>query len=368
MNLCDHSLCTGCLVCISSCKHNAIQIKKDSYGFNYPNIDSNLCTNCNQCIKKCPVLSPIEGYEPQNAYACYNLNEKERFKSASGGIATLLAESFINNGGIVYGCAFEQPFEINHIRCTTYTDINKIRNSKYVQSKISNILIQDIKDDLVKGKNVLFIGTPCQVAGIKKLFPKQNRLYLVDIICHGVSSKQFLLDTLPSIIKSSKIQNILFREKSRYHFSIIDEKGKYIVSRPLSNDFFMKGFFNGVIFRESCYTCKYANNKRFSDLTLGDFWGLKSLIIRDRTGVSLVLKNTEKGEAILNKIKNDILCDERPLNEAFAGNEQLNHPFKKTLRINIFRFLYPILGYKKSIWCALPDKVLIMYLKHLLKK
>lgn len=368
MNLCDNSLCTGCLACLSSCKHNAIQLIQDKNGFTHPIIDNSLCIKCNLCIKKCPVLSPVKLNEPQKAYACHNKNEKERFKSASGGIATLLAQSFINNGDIVYGCAFEQPFEINHIRCTTYEDICRIRNSKYIQSKISKELIQNIKKDLAEHKNVLFIGTPCQIAGIKNLFPTNNGLYLVDLICHGVSSKQFLLDTLPSIIGHTNIKNISFRKKSKYHFSIIDEKDNLIVNRPLSNDTFMKGFFNGLIFRESCYTCKYANQKRISDLTLGDFWGLKSYTIIDRVGVSLVLMNTEKGNNLFNRIINDIKSEERPLNEAFAGNEQLNNPFKKTFRTSIFRYLYPKIGYNKALWCALPDKVLAMHLKHLLKK
>ena len=341
---------------------------KDKNGFVHPTINNNLCIECNLCIKKCPVLSPVKLNEPQKAYACYNINKTERFKSASGGIATLLAQSFIKNDDIVYGCAFEQPFEFNHIRCTTYSDIYKIRNSKYVQSKISKNIIQSIKKDLAEHKNVMFIGTPCQVAGIKNLFPSNNNLYLVDIICHGISSKQFLLDTLPLIMGHINIKNISFREKSRYHFSIVDENDNLIVNRPLSNDFFMKGFFNGLIFRDSCYTCKYATRKRVSDLTLGDFWGLKSTIISDRIGVSLVLKNTEKGDILFNRIIKNIKSEERPLIEALAGNEQLNHPFKKSIRTIIFKFLYSKIGYKKALWCTIPDKILAMYIKHLLKK
>lgn len=364
--ICPKEKCTGCGLCAHICKHKAINIEIDKYGFKYPKVYDNLCIKCGLCKIKCPSLSQQENKYPIKAYACYNINDNERQKSSSGGIGHLLAQYITKSNGIVYGCAFTPPWRIEHIRCTNINEIESLRGSKYVQSDISNIY-ESIEKDLNESKKVLFIGTPCQVAGIKAAFPHKDSLYLIDIICHGVSSLQFLKETLPNI--KIPIGNIKFREGTFFRFSLETLSGRKILSRNLNNDMYMKGFFNGTTFRPNCYTCPYAKQQRISDITIGDFWGIKSTIIKNiDKAISLSLINTLKGEILFNQCKNQMFTETRPLDEAFAGNEQLNHPFKKTFRTSIFRFLYPQLGYNKALWCALPDKVLAMRLKYLLKK
>lgn len=364
--ICPKEKCTGCGLCAHICRHNAISIKIDKYGFRYPEVNNDLCIKCGLCKKKCPSLSQQTSKYPTKAYACYNTNDNERKKSSSGGIGYLLAQCVTKSKGVVYGCAFTPPWGIQHIRCTSINEIERLRGSKYVQSDISNIY-DSIQKDLKASKKVLFIGTPCQVAGIKAAFPENESLYLIDIICHGVSSLQFLKETLPHI--KIPIANIKFREGTFFRFSLETSSGTEILSRNLSNDMYMKGFFNGTTFRPNCYICPYAKQQRISDITIGDFWGIKSTTIKNiKDGISLSLINTLKGEMLFNQCKDQMFTEIRPLNEAFAGNEQLNNPFKKTFRTSIFRYLYPKIGYNKALWCALPDKVLAMHLKHLLKK
>lgn len=363
--ICPKEKCTGCGLCAYVCKHSAISLQVDKYGFKYPKVDDSLCIKCGLCKKKCPSLSQLTDNHPIKAFACYNINDNEREKSSSGGIGHLMAQNIIMSQGVVYGCAFTPPWGIQHIRCTSVSDITKLRGSKYVQSDVSNVY-ESIKKDLSESKNVLFIGTPCQVAGIKAAFPKATYLYLVDIICHGTPSLQFLEETLPQL--NVYIENMKFRDGTHFRFSLESLSGVEFLSRDLSDDMYMKGFFNGTTFRPNCYSCQYAKQSRISDVTIGDFWGLKSDKIKDNSkGVSLALINTDKGFSLFSQCKNQLYAEERPLEEAFAGNEQLNHPFKKGFRTSIFRYLYPKLGYNKALWCALPDKVLAMKLKHLLK-
>lgn len=365
--LCSPQYCTGCGACMQICKHHAITMKLDILGFKHPKVNQELCTNCGLCSKKCPSLNPIPIVYPQCAIACHTIDKTERENSSSGALATILAKHIISKGGIVYGCAYLPPMEVRHIRCKNVSDIQRIKGSKYIQSNL--VPIYDLlKQDLSNGICVLFIGTPCQVAAIKALFGKYDTLYTLDIICHGISSLSIFKSTLPSI-PNENIANITFRKNNKYHLSITSSDGKLLYERPIDDDMYMKGYFNGTIFRHSCYICQYAQRKRCSDITAGDFWGLKSNTIREADkGVSLALINTPKGQRLFNGCTKEMYVEERPLNEAFAKNEQLNHPFHKNFRSDIFRYLYPKLGYNKALWCALPEKVLAMKLKNMLHK
>ena len=62
--------------------------------------------------------------------------------------------------------------------------------------------------------------------------------------------------------------------------------------------------------RRSCGICPYANIKRVSDITIGDFWGWEKLglsINNDNKGLNLVLINTKKGKSFFTKIKDEQL-------------------------------------------------------------
>lgn len=364
--LCDIKECTGCAACYASCPHNAISFEKDKYGFSYPVIDKKLCVDCKSCERKCPSLIKLKGNMPYKAIACHISDENERLKSSSGGLATLIARYFIEIGGIVYGCAFLNSTNVKHIRCTTYNDLQKLRESKYVQSSLNSIFAL-IQKDLKQGHRVLFIGTPCQVAGIKSKYSRYENLYTMDLVCHGVPSLQFFIDTLPKEYIISDNFKYSFRKNISYCISIC-ENGKIVYQRPLYKDIFYKGFFNGLIFRPSCYNCLYAKPERNSDITLGDFWGLKSKLISDiEKGVSLVLINTDKGKSIFDKLGDKIIFEDKTLKEAFENNEQLNHPYGENFRAKLFRKLYNIFGYKIAIWMSLPEKIIGSRIKNFLQ-
>ena len=181
--------CSGCTACLNSCPNNAISMKENEQGFLYPYIDKNKCTNCKLCTKVCPFKK--EWFENNKneipkVYALKNKDENIRDNSTSGGAFSILAEYVIKENGIVYGALLDENNIVKHVRIDELKNIQQLRGSKYVQSFLGNIF-KDVKNDLEKGKKVMFVGTPCQVAGLKTFLQKDfSNLILVDFICHGV--------------------------------------------------------------------------------------------------------------------------------------------------------------------------------------
>lgn len=340
---------------------------KDAYGFEYPHVDMSMCIKCGVCSKACPQINEPSGCISITTYACYSLSNDIRTMSSSGGFATQLSLIFVKNGGVVYGCSFVSPMQFKHVRCTSPEDIYKLRGSKYVQSNIVDIYA-DIKNDIKNRKRILFIGTPCQVAGVKAVFGRYADIFFVDLICHGVPSVQFLCDTLPGDVCEIDKSCVEFRASTKYHFSM--KSGiSTIYERPIEKDLFFKGFFTGVLFRESCFSCRFARKERISDITIGDFWKLRSDRIKNpEKGVSLVLVNSDKGEELFNQVKAEMTVEERSLAEAVAGNEQLNHPFKRGWRERVFKMLYTRCGFKTALWITMPDRLLGTIVKSFIKR
>ena len=306
----------------------------------------------------------IEYKKPISVYAAWRLNETERAKSSSGGIASVISEKWIENGGVVYGASFVRPFGFQHVRCTKKEHLDIIRGSKYVFSSV-NKAISQIEDDINQGKKVLFIGTPCQVAGIESRFYKyKEQLVCIDLLCHGTPNEKILKGSIDKNIIINGIDNVIFRNNGKYEFSVI-RKGQVVYKRQLKKDLYMKGFFKGVFNRDCCYNCAFSRSDRISDLTLGDFWGvdLSAIGTSMEKGVSLLLVNTSKGYDVLKLIRNEIVMKERPYEEAISGNMPLNEPVKKTWRYSVFKSLYPKLGFKWAAVLAMPDIVI----KNLLK-
>lgn len=159
--------CTGCGACYNICPKHAISMKEDEEGFKYPVIDKEKCVNCKLCDKICPVLNEIKTENKEiNVVAAYTKNEKEREKSSSGGIFFELAEIILSKNGVVVGAGYDSEFNVIHKVIYDKKDLGKLQGSKYVQSD-TNDTYRTTKNLLEEDKSVLYVGTPCQVAGLK---------------------------------------------------------------------------------------------------------------------------------------------------------------------------------------------------------
>jgi len=338
INIQDKKDCCGCSACVQRCPKQCITMMEDNEGFIYPQVDMDLCIECGLCECVCPVLNQNGEHEPLKAYAAINTNEEIRMQSSSGGIFTLLAEQVINDGGVVFGARFDEQWEVCHDFTETMEGLAPFRGSKYVQSRIGNSFKQ-AEIFLRAGRKVLFSGTPCQIAGLKKFLQKEyDNLLTVDLICHGVPSpgvwRQYLNETLEaysapravagknsvlsSLNPTSSIEGIAFRDKEmhgwkefsfvlRYSKTIADgEKNTVLYSDIHYNNVFMKAFLGDYILRPSCYACSAKSGKAHSDLTIADFWGIRGVLSQfdDDKGTCLTLVNTEKGESTVLALPN----------------------------------------------------------------
>lgn len=293
--------CCGCNACVQACPKHCIRMQEDSEGFLYPFVDRESCIDCGLCEKTCPVINQNEPQKPVVTLAAVNSDESVRLASSSGGIFTLLAERTIDNGGVVFGAAFDENWDVKHICVDSKSELQKLRGSKYVQSIIGNCY-KEAKTHLSAGKEVLFSGTPCQIAGLKRFLHKEYKnLKTVDIVCHGAPSPmvwRMYLDEVSSMYNIAQITDIKFRDKTEgwKNFSLsIKYKDKDGVEKTfretLNENIFMSCFLSNLCLRPSCYACPARNGKSGSDITLADLWGAENISPEsdDDKGVSLVL-------------------------------------------------------------------------------
>lgn len=328
--LIEKEKCTGCGACSNICPINCIDMVSDNEGFLYPSIYLNNCTNCGRCEKTCPVINGIKNENnPQPpAYAAWSLDEDIRLNSTSGGIFSELAKKIISDGGYVAGAIYNAKHLVEHCIIDDNDGIVLLRQSKYVQSSSGNIY-KEVKEILNKDKSVMFVGTPCQCAGLVGFLGKSyDNLLLCDFICRGVNSPKAYTKYLESMEDeyNSPIKKVWFKNKingwNKFCTKIEFENGKeYYADRY--TDLFMVGFLKyNLYMRTSCSNCSFKGFPRNSDITLADFWGVS---LRDKTqdtdkGTSLVLINSPKGNDFLESIYERIFQEESSLSMAVQKN------------------------------------------------
>ena len=369
----DKKDCCGCHACSNVCPKQCISMQADEQGFLYPVVDTKLCVDCGLCEKVCPVINQSEDKKPIKVFAAKNKNEEVRRKSSSGGVFTLLAEYVLNNGGVVFGAKFDAEWNVFHSWTDTIEGISDFRGSKYVQSTIGDTY-REAKEFLEQGRTVLFSGTPCQIAGLKKFLRKEyEKLITIDVVCHGVPSPLIWQKYLDEEFKQNRtlcgdgknsvssslnenpvLSGISFRDKTngwkKYGFRVsmaASEAAKNTVSesakdnekvflQPFPENTFMKGFLANLYLRPSCYSCSARSGKSNSDISIGDFWGIQNYHpeFDDDKGIGLILINTDKGLEIFKQLNAEYI--ETSYEKGLRANPCIEHSVAKTKYVNMF--------------------------------
>ena len=270
--ICEESKCTGCLACMNLCPCGAITCQEREDGNVIPQIDPEKCIECHRCVQGCPENHVKEKHEPRQCYATWQKDRKER--------------------------------------------------------KYNGFSYSEIGKELKKGKKVLFIGTPCQIAGLKAYLGKaSDALVTIDLICHGTPPMSYLEEYIKEIAGAEKVDRVSFRGEKDYHM-VFYSQDRVVYSQRFRKDLYYTAYLQGIIHRENCYKCEYADKRRISDLTIGDFWGIdrKSLKVPYKGKISVVLVNSEKGRKFWDLVKDEFIYEERSLEEAVKGNVPLQRP------------------------------------------
>ena len=324
--------CCGCRSCEQVCPKKCIKFEYDNEGFLYPVIDESTCVDCGLCTKHCPLLADIRRGENPEVYAAKYNDRETTFKSTSGGIFMPLAKKVIENGGVVFGCAYDENLVARHIAVEDIKELYRLQSSKYVQSELSDTYSK-VKAELLKGRKVLFSGTGCQTAGLRAFLKKDyENLLLVDIVCHGVPSPKLFENYIAWMGKKlgGKLDEYNFRSKEKRGWDLYYKAstGKKSKSDYGFFDPYYNAFLNCKTYRESCYECKFANAQRTGDITLADFWGIQKFHPEffDTNGVSLILINTENGRKAFEEISDCVTYITSDLEKAVVMNKNLSAP------------------------------------------
>lgn len=380
INITDKHKCCGCTACISVCPKGYISMSEDKEGFLYPVVDSVKCIDCGLCEKVCPVLHPLKNEAEPLVYAAINNDESIRMQSSSGGIFTLLAEYVIENGGVVFGACFDRDWNVVHDYTETKEGLVRFRGSKYVQSNVGNSFSQ-VKIFLDAGREVLFSGTPCQVAGLKNYLRKPYpNLLTVDLVCHGVPSpdvwRKYLQETVCKAyrIKKNKsavnicdyISDIKFRAKDKgwkkYSFKIEYKDGRIEIN-PFYENPYMNIFLSNLSLRPSCYVCPAKLNNVQSDITLADFWGVNKIDpnIDDDKGCGLLFLNNKEKIGLLYSLQ--CMLFNQSIDSVSKYNPSILYFAKKNINRKFFFLIFCMIGFYVSYNAVTRKSVLMSIIR-----
>ena len=397
INIIDKTQCCGCSACANTCPKGCISMHADVEGFLYPKVDDSRCIKCGLCKKVCPILNKPKSCSILETYAAKHQDDEIKLKSSSGGMFSAIAEIILKKGGVVFGASFDNNWSVVHTYAENLQDLDKLRRSKYVQSDIGKTY-QQAKDFLEKGRTILFAGTPCQIAGLRNYLGKEYKnLFTAEIFCHGVPSPAVWQKFLTEDTHKGKIKAIDFRHKRfGWDASFLKIYYKDSSSIPKIPNFLnpilrsKKGFLFRSLYRlpfwisnlyerPSCYKCCFKGLDRMADLSMGDLWGVQETYPKqyDAKGVSVLLVNTPKAQAICKKLsikKINIDIQKVIKYNPYLIKSVTKHPKRKEFfnRFENEKFskLVKELSGAKPAWISIPKTILYEFARdlHIIKR
>lgn len=396
--------CCGCGACFQVCPKQCISISEDKEGIIFPFVNTNLCIDCGLCEKVCPILN-VKSYKlPESTYtlAAYNKVAQQRKESSSGGVFEAMARQTIGLGGVVFGAIFDKNWKVIHDEAKTLDQIEPLKYSKYVQSDTNDTFVRT-KKYLKEGKQVLYVGTPCQIAGLKQFLRKPyENLISVDVVCHGVPSSGFwkkylnkiqndlsaqsAADGKNTILSSSLksmpvITGINFRDKDgfgwqKYGFVVrgmsASKAGQnsVLLSNSHNDNLYMRAFLADMVLRDSCFHCQFRNGKSHSDITIADFWGIwnhcDNLEYAGDQGTSLIYAHNERAKKFISTL--DINAIQMPFKTSYMANPAVMRDCPRPFMRRVFFKLLKYTTMENAVDISISIQKRISYTRKILRK
>ena len=332
----DKRDCCGCGACEAACPRGAITMRADEEGFLYPDVDAGKCVDCGLCEKVCPLkhVEELKAEREPRCFAAIHKSDEVLMRSTSGGAFTAISDVILARGGAVCGVDFDEKLRAIHRVSDTAEGRDRMRVSKYVQSDMRGIF-RAVREEGGK-RPVMFSGTPCQCAALLSyLGGRPENLFVCDLICHSIPSPLVWEEykKLLEAERGGKIAQVWFRSK-RHPWGRANSNKGFAYRMEGSDEIFEDSRFYSLFIRErviarpSCSACRFTDTRRVSDMTIADCFGIEKYAPEwnDARGVSLLLTNTAKGEAMLEAIAPAMRLVERPLAENTAEQQRLSRP------------------------------------------
>ena len=326
--------CTGCTACRAACPQDALAMAPDAEGFLRPRLDVGKCVGCGACERACPILHPGEPDPAPTCLAVQSRDDALLRASASGALFTELARPVLAQGGVVFGCRWEEgSLTAIHAAAEDEAALAPMRGSKYVQSDPRDTF-REARAALRAGRPVLYSGTPCQIAGLRGLLGHHPNLLAVEIICHSAPSPAVLRRAVEAIARAegAPLTGLTFRDKTAgawrspfLAWTLADgRQGK----APLYATDYGSLFAAGIANRPSCHRCAAKVGASGADLTIGDFWGVENVRpeLDDGRGLSVLAAHTQKGRDAAEALRQRADCVPLTPEEALAGNPRYFTP------------------------------------------
>lgn len=289
------------------------------------------------CSKHCPANSEYKYKDNTVTYAAYRTDPEKQNGSSSGGVAAAFYELAIDKNWAIVGTIMDSNFKARMELSCDKQNIEQFKGSKYVQAYPVDALNQ-VKSVLKEGKNVLFIGTPCECEAARSIaMDNAERLLTVDLICHGVPSYKVLRDYIKwvEVKKKSKIQKISFRSSWGEEMILNDGKKMYGIGGcggiHIWRHLIPALSIMMLVLNAHLHVKKMLRSYDWRFLGIGS----EAPFHKPNRKVSVIGVNSKRGFDFLNECKSLVL-EKRNWSEAVAGNSQLRAPLPKSSQYDLF--------------------------------
>ena len=379
----NSKICYGCEACVNICPQNAIEFCSDEEGFFYPKINYEKCVNCRLCEKTCPIncVSNQSISHDIEGYFLRSRDNEELMGSASGGLASVIYKYALKKGMYICGVTYESDYKSAYFMVTDEIElVNSFKGSKYIQAQKRDVY-NLTKKYLIENNKIVFIGLPCECAALKYYLEtcKVNckNLFLIELICHGVTSEKILRDYLEGLEKknNSRVSYFNMRNKDINNkegdwnikkIKVLFKNRKKHIEMLLKSDF---GFGFNNLARKSCYNCQFKGDKRVADITIGDGFGVKNeSMVYSKNGVSACIINTDKGKALFDGLQEliketvnvDLIKEYNPaINKPLSEYEKRITMGNDYQKIGLHSLVMKYRSPKMKILVKLPDKMFV---------
>ena len=225
-----------------------------------------------------------------NNYIAWSKDKENLVHSSSGGIFYELAKEMVNRGGLVAGVVMPHltPY---YILTNDLDKVKKMQGSKYVKANLYVRETMAIENTL---SPILFVGLPCTIKQMKRIFKNKANILYVELRCHGVIKKDIFQAYMKKHHKNATI--VKFRDKSKgwRGSTKLCVDGKCYKSK-LIKDYIQKKNVKG-----QCHECKLNS---YGDIILGDYWECPPQL-ENKKGTSKVVTVTGKGQRFFDSLDN----------------------------------------------------------------